>query len=81
VEADGAHAEQTGEGGRQQVLAGVLLHVVEAPRPIDRAVHRRAHPQRRGPGALAGLDEMRDRPVLPSTTSTTRDDRGPVSNG
>ncbi len=27
--------------GRQKMLAGMLLHVVEAPRPVDAAVHFR----------------------------------------
>ena len=37
VEALGADAEQPIERRRQHVLAGVLLHVIEAPRPVDLA--------------------------------------------
>ena len=33
MEADGAGGKEPIEGGREQVLAGVLLHVIETPRP------------------------------------------------
>ena len=37
VKADGSGAEQPVERGRQHVLAGVLLHVIEAALPVDHA--------------------------------------------
>ena len=40
-------SKQPIEGGRQHVLARVLLHVVEAAGPVDLAAHRRAQPHRR----------------------------------
>ena len=43
MEADRARREQLLDYGGQQVLAGVLLHVIEAARPVDEAVHDRAH--------------------------------------
>ena len=33
------NAEQPIEGGGEHVLAGVLLHVIEAPRPVNLPVH------------------------------------------
>ena len=39
MEAHRPRAEQPIERGRQHVLAGVLLHVVEPARPVDGAVH------------------------------------------
>ena len=38
VEAHRPRLEQPVEGGRQHVLAGVLLHVIESPGPVDLAV-------------------------------------------
>jgi hypothetical protein len=38
VKAFGANAEEPIEGGRQDVLPGVLLHMIETARPIDAAV-------------------------------------------
>jgi len=35
VEALGAHTTDAIDGRRQHVLPGVLLHVIEAPRPVD----------------------------------------------
>ena len=46
VEADRPHLQQAVERRRQHVLAGVLLHVLEAPRPVDRC-RAPALPQRR----------------------------------
>ncbi len=46
VEALGPRLAHAVEGRRQHVLAGVLLHVVEAPRPVDVAVHLRADVER-----------------------------------
>src|ERR1039458_5617586 len=40
VEADGVEAQELLEDGREQVLAGVLLHVVEAAVPINGALDR-----------------------------------------
>jgi hypothetical protein len=37
VETLGAHAEEAIERRRQHVLPGVLLHVIEPPRPVDGA--------------------------------------------
>ena len=39
MKADGPGREQPLEGGRQQMLPGVLLHVIESPRPGNLAVH------------------------------------------
>jgi hypothetical protein len=39
VERNGGPSEAFLEQGRKQVLPRVLLHVIEAPRPIDTAVH------------------------------------------
>ena len=38
MEGDGLEAEKFDEGGGEQMLRGVLLHVVEAARPVDLAV-------------------------------------------
>ena len=43
-------AELLVRDARQNVLARVLLHVVEAARPVDVALHRLAHAHRRGDG-------------------------------
>jgi hypothetical protein len=47
VKAHGPVLEQPVEGGREQVLAGVLLHVVEPAPPCDLAVHALALTERR----------------------------------
>jgi hypothetical protein len=39
MERDGAEMEQLFERGREQMLAVVLLHVVEPPDPVDLALH------------------------------------------
>ena len=52
MEADGARREQPVERRRQHVLPGVLLHVIEPPRPVDRAVHRSARARLRPRAAL-----------------------------
>ena len=59
VKADGSGAEEPVERRRQHVLAAVLLHVIEAPRPVDRA-----------PDLLSGL---RFRPRSASSPSTWTD--------
>src|SRR5260370_19978132 len=41
MEGNRGQAEAFLKHGRQKMLAGVLLHVVEAPRPVDAAVHFR----------------------------------------
>ncbi len=69
VEADGAQAEALLEDRREQVLAGVLLHVVEAAGPIDGAIDRAGFDGRRERCAMARLSRMRS--ALPSATSTT----------
>jgi hypothetical protein len=46
--------EQVGEDGREEVLAGVLLHVVEPPRGVDRARHRVADRRRQRRGQQVG---------------------------
>ena len=51
VEADGVEVEQLLEDRGQQVLAGVLLHVIEAAGPIDGALDRLA---RQGRGKAVG---------------------------
>ena len=43
VKAHGAHAEQPVRRSGQHVLATVLLHVIEAPRPVDHPAGRLAH--------------------------------------
>ena len=60
VKADGADAEQLVEGGRENVLAGVLLHVVEPALPVDGAMHHLSGFGVQG----SGFDHMRDRSVL-----------------
>ena len=40
MERDGLKPEKLNERGRQQVLCRVLLHVIEAARPINTPVHR-----------------------------------------
>ena len=57
MEAFGADAEQPIERRRQHVLAGVLLHVIEAPRPVDLAADDLA-------GLQGSGDDVRDRAVL-----------------
>ena len=47
VKADGLVLEEAIEGGRQQVLTRVLLHVIEAAGPVDLAADRGACRQRR----------------------------------
>jgi len=39
VKGNGLEIEELDERGGKQVLAGVLLHVVDAARPIDLPVH------------------------------------------
>ena len=56
MEADGSDLEQAIERGRQHVLAGVLLHVLEPARPVDPAVHR--------PGLDLALDDVHDAAVF-----------------
>ena len=46
VKAHGAVVAGRVERRGQHVLAGVLLHVIEAARPVDRGVHRRAGVER-----------------------------------
>ena len=47
MEADGVQAEELLEHGGEQVLPGVLLHVIEAARPIDFARHLAVRRERR----------------------------------
>ena len=65
VEADGAQCEQFLENGGEQVLAGVLLHVVEAAGPIDGAFDRsfaeRGRAARRAGARCARLRRRRRR--------------------
>ena len=65
VEALGPRAKHPVEGGRQHVLSGVLLHVIEPPRPIDRTVH--------GTGCDAAVKDVED---SPSSCSTDVEDPG-----
>ena len=63
VKAHRANAEDSVEGGRQDVLTGVLLHVIEAPVPIDAAVTPAiAASDRRATDALA--QHVEDRAVV-----------------
>ena len=57
VETLGSRAVRVNERGRQHVLAGVLLHVIEAPRPVDAAAHLAPPVQRR-------RHDVRDAPVV-----------------
>ncbi len=68
VEADGARGEEPVEGRRQQVLAGVLLHVIESPRPLNLSVHRLT--PARHPAASAATTWI-TAPSSASMTSTT----------
>ena len=74
VKADGLQPEELLEHGGEQVLAGVLLHVVEAARPIDGAVHRPA-----APSGAARRWAMRSSSSTTSSTATPAID--PRSNG
>ena len=76
VEALGAHAEQPIERRRQHVLAGVLLHVIEAARPVDLAVHDLA-----GASAVPD-DDVHDRAVVAiDHVDDAAPPSVPVSNG
>ena len=73
METLGPRAEQPIERGRQHVLAGVLLHVIEAPRPVDRprarvAGGRRAIDHVQHP-AVVGVDDVEDRAPASVPTS------------
>ncbi len=57
VEADRAHLQRAIERGRQHVLAGVLLHVVESPCPIDAPVH--------GSRRQLAVEDVQDAAVVP----------------
>ena len=46
MEADGPGLVQAVEGSRQDVLPGVLLHVIDAPGPVHAPVHARPRRQR-----------------------------------
>jgi len=75
VEADRARLEEPVEGRREDVLTGVLLHVVEPAPAIDGAVHGLA-------GGEVTPRTCRISPSSRSTTSTTgTSSRRPVSNG
>ena len=68
VEALGPRLAHAVERRRQHVLAGVLLHVIEAPRPVDRAVARGA-PTSSGPSttctsrSVVVIDDVDDAPA------------------
>ena len=61
MEADGSDVRQPVEGRRQNVLARVLLHVVEAACPVDRAGHCLPDAYR---GRIRVVDHMSDVAVL-----------------
>ena len=63
---DGLKSKQLDKRGGQQVLAGVLLHMVNAPSPINLAVDRPA-----GTAALGVMDHLVGSGGVPSRTSTT----------
>ena len=75
VKALGARAEQPIERRRQHVLAGVLLHVIEAPRPVDRALDRAGGRQRDRRRAAAVRPRCRRRRATRASASV------PTSNG
>jgi len=63
VEADGMQSEVLREHRREQVLPGVLLHMIEAPVPIENAIdrpirHRSRHPMR---DTFALVDHLNNR--------------------
>ena len=63
VKADGSKSEQLFEDGGEEVLAGVLLHVVEAAVPVDGAIDG-AGVERRGEAvrdAVVLVDDVEDR--------------------
>ena len=62
MEALGAHAADTIERRRQHVLAGVLLHVIEAPRPVDRGPLTPS--PSRAPSRAPTLDDVHNRAVV-----------------
>ncbi len=61
MEADGPDVRQPIEGRRQNVLAGVLLHVVEPACPVDRAGYCLPHAHR---GRIRSVDHVSDVAVL-----------------
>ena len=56
MKALGPGVQQAIEGRRQHVLAGVLLHVIEAAGPVDRAADPR--------GVRRAIDDMQDPPIV-----------------
>ena len=74
MEADGVQSEPLFEHRREHVLAGMLLHVIEAAAPIDGALDHRAIERRgRGGGRCA--------PLSSTTSSTGTPAMAPVSQG
>ena len=70
MEADGLDAELLNEHRGKQVLAGVLLHVIQAARPVDQAIdfrriHRRCHAVR---DALILIDDIQHRLACDETS-------------
>ncbi len=65
MEADGRRAVELDQHGRKQVLAAVLLHVVEAARPVDGASDFARRDRRVGDvrDALAFVDDLDHRRV------------------
>ena len=57
VESHRAYPEQPIEGRRKHVLPRVLLHVIEPPRPVDRAAHVR-------PAVEGSLHDVTDLAIL-----------------
>src|SRR5439155_16520190 len=57
MKADCPDAEHPVERGRQHVLTGVLLHMIEAPRPVDDTMHTLSYSE-------CSIDHMRDRAVI-----------------
>jgi hypothetical protein len=75
-EADGPHALPLIERGREHVLAGVLLHVIETPGPVDVAAHEGARRDRRRRSHARSVPSSCSR-----TSSTCTASSRPVSKG
>jgi hypothetical protein len=60
----GPNTEQTIHGGGEDVLAGVLLHVIEATGPIDHPMDLLTHSWRDTSRRVVFTDHVRDAAIL-----------------
>ncbi len=80
MEPYGQVLEERFERAGQNVLPGVLLHVIETPRPVDLAGHRRAVRERRRQhvddfvSVIDGVDDIR--PAEPASVERLAAGRG-----